>query len=168
MRISIRRSTHSAVVAALVVSALALGEAAPIAASARPESVAARVAVQSVSADSAKVVPRSGRPELSETVPDDAEFLIAKRYGRGDSKRWNFRIEPSEKFTVAFACKAPGRPAAVMEVSGHASTSRCGAPLNLSVGGDRRERQWLRIDAPRRVRWVVAVYRRLPEGTSVS
>ena len=117
------------------------------------------------SAEPAATAQRSDRPELSESVPDDAVFLVAKRYGRGDSKRLRFR---SKRFTVAFTCEARGRTnGAELAVSEYTGRRRCGYPHSLILTDD-RARQWVRVDAPRSVRWVMAVYKGTPDGVTVS
>ena len=105
-----------------------------------------------------------GMPELPESVPADAVFLVAKHDGQGDSGRLRFRAPRSGLFTVAFACE--GRRAEVgIVVRGRATRLRCGVPHSSTVL-DHRARQWVQVEAPRSVSWVMAVYKGTPAKAS--
>ena len=147
-----------------VVMAL-LGGATPTAASAMSEPPALAWRVDQLADPSARA-PRSGTPALSESVPDDAMFLVSKRYGRGDSQRLHFRVERNRLFTVAFTCEAPRSTKVEIAVTGLTRKQPCRVPSSSTIRDD-RVRQWVMVDAPRSVRWVVAVYEGTPDGITI-
>jgi hypothetical protein len=164
MRIRRRRARATSLVASIAIVVAGLSGTSQPAVSAMTDPRAVAHPVETASADPAASAKRSDVPELSESVPEDAVFLLAKRYGRGDSKRLHFR---SRLFTVAFTCEGRGRTERVaVAMGGYTSRKvRCGLPYSLTVNDD-QARQWVRVDAPRSVRWVMAVYEGTPVGVS--
>lgn len=101
---------------------------------------------------------------LSSSIPRDARFLVAKTAGHGDSRTFHFQPH-SSNYTVTLNCRGHGESLTVLGVD-RVDIKCTKVPNNRSVGGTTGP-QSVKLIAPDRVAWVLAVYEGLPKGVNV-